>query len=152
MHLVHFTYTKCGLMSISCPTAGNPKYAECLRHCRVYNIAHSANIIFAKCILKSTQQTSDTGRPMVLTSAGRTTLGEQHCLPRASSRHSVLYLFAECLAEGTRQSVSRAPHACKTHPLPPGQLFFAECRHRALDISLLCRVPTQGHSANLVRA
>ena len=46
--------------------------------------------------------------------------------------------------------MSRAPHARKTHPLPPGMLFFAECHHRALGISLLCRVPTQGHSANLV--
>ena len=129
--MVHFTYTKCGLMSISCPTAGNPKYAECLRHCRVHNIAHSANIIFAKCILKSTQQTSDTGCPMVLTSAGRTTLGEQHCLPRVSSGHLVLYLFAKCLDKGTRQNVS--PHARKTRPLCPLPLWAV----------ILCRVPPQ---------
>jgi len=120
-------------MSISCPTAGNPKYAECLRHCRVHNIAHSANIILAKCILKSTRQTSDTRRPMVLPSAGRTTLGEQHCLPRASSGHSALYLFAKCLDKGTRQNVSRAPHARKTRLLCPLLLWAI----------ILCRVPPQ---------
>ena len=131
-------------------TTRNPKYAECPRLCRVHNIGHSANIIFAECVLKSSRQNNDTWHTAVLPSAVGATLGEQRYLPRASSGHSVLYLFAECLAEGTRQSVLRAPHARKTHPLPPGTLFFAECRDRALGISLLCRVPTQGHSANLV--
>ena len=86
-----------------------------------------------KCILKSTRQTSDTRRPMVLPSAGGTTLGEQHCLPRASSGHSALYLFAKCLDKGTRQNVSRAPHARKTRLLCPLPLWAV----------ILCRVPPQ---------
>ena len=83
--------------------------------------------------MKSTRQTSDTRCPMVLPSAGRTTLGEQRCLSRASSgKYSTSLPSASTRALGKACHVhcTRAKHA----RYRGGPLFFAECRHRALGI------------------
>jgi hypothetical protein len=91
------------------------KYNLCQVHTEKHsaNLWHSASYGFAEC------RTNDTRR---------TTLFAESLLGAL-----VLYLFAKCLDKGTRQNVSRAPHARNTRPLCPLLLWAV----------ILCWVPPQ---------
>ena len=106
-------------------TTGNPMYAKCQGLCRVQNIEHSAKLLFAECLPKSTRQTDDTQRKKTLLSAGHVTLGKP--------------TFAECHVGSTRQIASRAPHT------PAHARYYGV----AFTTVIVCRVPARGHLANI---
>ena len=139
--------------------------------CRVHNIEHSAKLLFAECLQKSTRQTDNTRRKKTLPSASHVALGKATLCRVPKSRHSAnaplpsaawaalgnkyhvrhtsphtTVFFAECLTVCTRQRQSRVPHTPVTS-LPP-------CCHERYTAKLsitvmICRVPGWGHSAKL---
>ena len=90
-------------------TTGNPTYAECRRLCRVHNIKHSAKLLFAECLPKSTRQTDNIRRKKTLPSASHVALGKATLCRVPKSRHSA-------------NSVTCATHA-RTRPLQRGRRY-----------------------------
>ena len=119
---------------------------------------HSAKIYFAECLFTDTRQTCLCRVPRGQHSAHSLTCAPhtpaapvthhgRYYLPSARKGTLGKHLFAECHEAGTRQRLSRAPHATVT-PLPRTLHRCEDCyRYRlpsdrlgALGIQTLCRV------------
>jgi len=102
-------------------------YAECRMLCRVHNIEHSAKLLFAECLRKSTRQTDNTRRQKTLPSASHVALGKATLCRVPKSRHSV----NEPLPSAAWAALVNKCHVRHTNPHTPittgPPLFFAEC-------------------------
>ena len=115
-------------------TTGNPTYAECRRLCRVHNIEHSAKLLFAECLPKSTRQTDNIRRKKTLPSASHVALGKATLCRVPKSRHSANAPLpsAAWAALGNKCHVRHtSPHTPVVSPHMPvttgPPLFFVEC-------------------------
>ena len=109
-------------------------YAECRRLCQVHNIEHSAKLLFAECLRKSTRQTDNTRRKKTLPSASHVALGKATLCRVPKSRHSANAPLpsAAWAALGNKCHVRHtSPHTPVVSPHTPvtrgPPLFFAEC-------------------------